>query len=542
MSTTTPHFPAPTNPVGDGRMVGMSPTQIADMHAAARAIRDRAPDMAHRLLDRTLEQLPDHPEALRLKGLLLRGQNRLHEAIAAFSAAAAQWQDDWLLCNDLASAQFAAGERENALTQWERATTLAPEQPMPWFNLGRNRQMLGDTDGAIAALAQALARSPEFLPARILLADAYAHHGRFDDSAAQYRTALQYHPACGDAWRGLSNIKTRTLSDDDIAELRRQLKRRDIVNTDAIAMAFALGKAEEDRGRHAEAFAATADANTRMRALSAWSAEGFRSQVQAAMRATQTLPAPIDPTLGQEAILIVGLPRSGSTLVEQILAAHPDVEGASELSDMEEILQAESKRHGMTFPHWLPRATAEDWHRLGQAYMARTRRWRERRPRFTDKMPENWQYAGLLRAMLPGAIAIETRRDPLETGWSCFRQQFYRLPHFACDLRDIGRYLTISESAMDLWRARDPARIRLQHYEALQADFETEVRALLDACGLAFDPACIEFHRAERSVRTASAAQVRQPLQRNTARAAAYGALLDPLRRALEDRRYAIVE
>ena len=154
-------------------------------------------------------------------------------------------------------------------------------------------------------------------------------------------------------------------------------------------------------------------------------------------------------------------------------------------------------------------------------------------------MPENWKFTGVLRAMLPGAIVIEARRDAVETGWSCFRQQFYQLPHFACDLHDIGVYIRTCEAAMDQWRARDPARVHLQEYERLLAAFDHEVRALLDACGLAFDPRCLEFHRAERSVRTASAAQVRQPLMRDTARAAAYGVMLNPLLQALSDTLFA---
>ena len=209
------------------------------------------------------------------------------------------------------------------------------------------------------------------------------------------------------------------------------------------------------------------------------------------------------------------------------------MEGASELPDLGDVIQAESKRRGKPFPHWVPDANADDWHRLGSEYLRRTSRWRSSKPRFTDKMPENWKLAGVLRAMLPGATVLETRRDPLETAWSCFRQPFYQLPHFSCDFADIAACLRGSERAMDAIRARDPARVHLLRYEDLIADPEARVRELLSACGLAFDPACLDFHRAGRSVRTASAAQVRQPLRGDTARAGDYGARLDPLRTAL---------
>ena len=150
--------------------------------------------------------------------------------------------------------------------------------------------------------------------------------------------------------------------------------------------------------------------------------------------------------------------------------------------------------------------------------------------RFTDKMPENWLFTGLLRAMLPGAVVIDARREPVEAGWSCFKQQFYTQPHFANSLADIAAYRRDYEQAMDAWRLQRPEAVRLQPYEALLAEPEAQVRALLAFCGLDFAPACLQFHATARSVRTASAAQVRQPLRGDTARAAHYGNRLDALR------------
>ena len=394
-------------------------------------------------------------------------------------------------------------------------------------------QSFDDPVAAVDALQRARTLAPEILPAAILLGDALAHLGRFDEATAHYRDALRLHPACGDAWRGLSNIKTVALSEADAAALSLQLQRRDIADSDRIAMGHALGKLEEDRGRHPQALAAFTEANALQQRLTPWRLQPFEHYLEQALAATDVLPAPIDPTLGHEVIFIVGMPRSGSTLFEQILATHPQVEGASELQELGIVIQQESVRRGAPYPGWIAQATAGDWQRLGRDYLARTAHWRAIRPRFTDKLPENWKHAGILRALLPGATVIETRRDPLETAWSCFKQQFYSQPHFANTLADLGAYLRGCERAMDAWRERDPARIRLHRYEHLLAEPEAGVRALLADCGLAFDPACLQFHAATRSVRTASAAQVRQPLQRDTARAAAYGQRLDPLRVAL---------
>ena len=514
-------------------MAGLAQEDVARLQAAARAIRESALADAQRLLDVISARVPHHAEVLRVQAILHGRRGDPAAARAVLEQAITLHPDDALLHSDLGNTRMATGDRDGAFASWRQACTLAPEQPMPWFNLGRNLQLQGDSEQAVDALTQALTRAPDLLPAAVLLGDALVHLGRFDEAAARYRDALRLHPACGDAWRGLSNIKTRPLSPAEGDALRAQLRRMDLREEDRIAMAFALGKHEEDQERYPEAFAALSQANALLRRRAPWSRAAFEHFVGAALDATAMLPAPLDPTLGREAIFIVGLPRSGSTLFEQILAAHPEVEGASELPDLGDVIQAESRRRGKPFPQWIGEADAHDWRRLGADYLHRTTRWRAQRPRFTDKMPENWKLAGVLRAMLPGATVLDVRRDPLETGWSCFRQQFYQLPHFSCELADIAVYLRGCERAMDAWRARDPAHIHLHRYEDLLADPELGIGALLTDCGLAFDPRCLDFHTARRSVRTASAAQVRQPLRRDTARAARYGTLLEPLRSAL---------
>ncbi|GAA4998201.1 tetratricopeptide repeat protein [Pseudoluteimonas lycopersici] len=517
----------------DLRMAGLAPDAVAALQATARAIRDGRLDEAERLLAGLRTRFPRHAEVLRVGAILRLRQQRAGEATAMLRGAISAHPDDALLHSDLGNASIANGDRDGAFASWRRACTLAPDQPMPWFNLGRNLQLAGDSEAALDALQHCRALAPEFLPAHILAGDALLHLGRFDEAAASYRSALRFHPACGDAWRGLANIKSQPLSAGDCAALRTHLARGDIGEEDRIAMAYALGAGEEALGHYGEAFSALGDANARLRKRAPWSRAAFEGFVDAMLAATASLPAARDPDLGREAIFIVGLPRSGSTLFEQILAAHPEVEGASELPDLGDVVQAESKRRGKPFPQWVADANADDWERMGRDYLQRTARWRSSKPRFTDKMPENWKLAGVLRAMLPGATVLETRRDPLETAWSCYRQPFYQLPHFSCDFDDIAACLRGSERAMDAIRARDPARVRLLSYEDLIADPETRVRELLSACGLAFDPACLDFHRAGRSVRTASAAQVRQPLRGDTARAARYGTRLDPLRVAL---------
>ena len=517
----------------DARMAGLAPESVMELQAAARAIRDNRFDEAERLLAGLRTRFPRHAEVSRLGAILRMRQQRAADAAAMLHEAISAHPDDALLHADLGTALMANGDRDGAFAGWRRACELAPREPMPWFNLGRNLQLTGDSEPALDALQHCRALAPDFLPAHILAGDALLHLGCLGEAASAYRAALRFHPACGDAWRGLANIKSQPLSAEDRAALRMQLARGDIGEEDRIAMIYALGAGEEASGNFDAAFAALNDANARLRRRAPWSRAAFEVFVDAMLAATASLPEPRDHDLGREAIFIVGMPRSGSTLFEQILAAHPQVEGASELPDLGDVIQAESKRRGKPFPRWIAEADADDWQRMGRDYLQRTARWRSSRPRFTDKMPENWKLAGMLRAMLPSATVIETRRDPLETAWSCYRQPFYQLPHFSCDFDDIAACLRGSERAMDAIRSRDPRRVHLFRYEDLLADPEARVRELLAACDLAFDPACLEFHRARRSVRTASAAQVRQPLRGDTALAGRYGARLDPLRRAL---------
>jgi tetratricopeptide (TPR) repeat protein len=514
-------------------MAGLPPQAVALLQAAARAIRDREAARAEALLRDAGERWPEHPEALRLLGILRNRQERWDEAVGAFHRALAQRPDDGLTLSGLGTALTGAGRPEEGLSAWRRACGLEPDDAMLWFNLGRNLQQAGKTAEAVDALSRAVALEPRALPAHVLLADARVHLGLLEEARQSYRTALGLDPACGDAWRGLSNLKTLPLEDAELALLESLRARPQVSPLDRIAMGLARGKALEDRGRYAEAFEAVSEANAQTRALGAWDAQAFSSHVDRVIAATAHPTCTAPSGLGREVIFVVSLPRSGSTLVEQILAAHPEVEGASELTDLEAVLEEESRRREIPFPEWVRLATAEDFARLGHGYLARTARWRQDRPRHTDKMPDNWLYVGVLGAMLPGAAVVDVRRDPVEVGWSCFKQQFYRVPHFSNALGDIAAYLREHDRALATFAEAPSGRLRIQHYEALVGDPEGEVRALLAFCGLPFDPACLAFHQARRSVRTASAAQVRQPLRGDTARALRYGALLDPLRSAL---------
>lgn len=358
--------------------------------------------------------------------------------------------------------------------------------------------------------------------------------GRIDAAAAQYREVLRTRPDTAHAWWGLANLKVHALADADIAAMRRELANPRLPVSHRIVMGFALGKALADHRQHDEAFRAYAGANAAMRAKLPWDRAAFATIIDRILAAFTPPPAPAGGGIGRELIFVTGLPRSGTTLAEQILAAHPEVAGAGELPDLELVLAAESRRRGQPYPDWVQTMTPEDWTRLGHDYLERTVRWRAGRARHVDKQPGNWLHIGAIRAMLPGAAIIVCRRDPVENGWSCFRQLFAHGQHWSYDLADIGAYWRVFDQAARAWHERHPARVHEVDLERLRADPEAGIRALLEACALPFDAACLEFHRTVRTVRSASAAQVREPIRADERSAAAYGALLDPLRRAIE--------
>ena len=518
------------------RVEGLAPAAIRCLQQASQAIEKRDLDGAETALRGAAAMAPDHAEILRLTGVVAYLRGHFPEAITVLKRALEAWPDDALVLGNLGTAYADSGRTENALLSLRRACEVAPEQPAAWFNLGKLFDAQAHVAEGAKAFAKALALAPRHLSARIAHANALATLGHTDEAAAEYRAAIAQEPRSAQAWLGLANLKTVRLDADESAALERLHAEPALSDSDRAVAGFALGKVREDEGRHAEAFTVLSTANAARRRTSPWDATLFSRQVDAiqAAFAPETLARASNPALGDSVIFIVSLPRSGSTLVEQILAAHPDVEGASELPDLETVILEESALRKQRFPEWVANASAADWQRLGQRYLHRTRRWREQKPRFTDKMPDNWLLAGAALAMLPGARVVNVRRDPVETCWSCFKQVFGAGRHaYSYDLADLAETWRDYDRLCRFWSARFPDRMREQSYERLVSDPEGETRALLDFCGLAFDPACLRSHEAERSVRTASAAQVREPLRTNTARTAAYGSRLDPLRRML---------
>jgi tetratricopeptide (TPR) repeat protein len=475
----------------------------------------------------------EHPEVQYWLGRMHADSGDWTAAAEVLSRSAAAREDDFRVWRLLGTARGMLGDPEGARQSFQRALSCT-RVASDLLSLSIECDRQGLYEEALAAVDQALRlerQSPLALLQRVRCHKAL---GNAEEAAADCRSLIATGRETARAWFSLVDLKTVALNESERQTLAAAASRPGGSAEDRQLLDFALGHALESAGEYVQALAAFQRANAAVRAHTPWNASAFLRHTQQIRSAFIDVPASGAESQGGEVIFLVGLPRSGSTLVEQVLAAHPQVEGASELPYLGQVLEAESRRRGRPFPAWVGEASAHDWTRLGQQYLRLSARWRMQTPIATDKLPDNWLHVGAIRAMLPDARVIDCRREALETCWSCFKQRFGPgLAGFSYDFDSLATYLRACESLGDTWAQLHPHHVRVQRYEALVGDPETQIRALLAFCGLPFDAACLDFQSAHRAIRTPSALQVRQPLSQTSAPAARYGDLLDPLRRAL---------
>ena len=492
---------------------------------------------AERALTRVLAANPVLAEAQYLYGVTCLMDGQAGKAVPWLRKAVAQRPADANMHTYLGCALHDIGASEPALVHLRRACELAPRQAKPRYNLGKALKEQGQLRDADEAFRHTLQLDARHLLARLGMADIATMQGDIPRAVAEYRQVLRQQPERAEAWHGLANLKTEPLGAADIEPIRRALSQPNLPPDMRVMLGFSLFRALEDQHDYAGAFEALNQANADKRRQLQWdsTAEHVRlERIMHAFDAPLSLPTPVDGTLGEEVIFIVSMPRSGSTLVEHILATHPDVEGANEIADLPQVIEDESHRRGQPFPLWVSAATADDWHRLGQDYLTRTARWRGKRPRFTDKNLINWPLLGAVRLMLPGARIIHCHRDPLETCFSCYRHLFREGVNYSYDLDEMAEHYRDYERVSALWLMHHPQHLLDFPYETLVQQPERQIRRLLGFCGLTFDPACLNPHQTERAVlSTASAAQVREPIRADTARSAPYLQWLQPLRTRL---------
>jgi tetratricopeptide (TPR) repeat protein len=395
---------------------------------------------------------------------------------------------------------------------------------------------VGDYDEAIALYREVLERRPDQPKLWMSYGHALKTVGRQDDAIAAYRRGLDVDPSLGEIWWSLANLKTVRFDADDIERMKRVLRIPELSNENRLHLDFALGKALDDAGETDSAFGHYASGNAIRRSQIGYDPDDISRQVEAtrrlftpdflAARYGQGCPA-ADP------IFILGMPRAGSTLIEQILSCHSQVEGTMELPDIPRL--AHQAVADGRYPRDLDKLDAAALSALGEDYIEATRiQRREGKPLFIDKLPNNWLNVGFIHLILPNARIIDARRHPLDCCFSNFRQHFARGQGFSYGLDDMGRYYADYVRLMAHFDAVLPGRIYRVIHEELLDDPEGQIRRMLDALGLPFEQACLDFHSSGRAVRTASSEQVRRPINRDGVdQWRAYVDKLEPLRAAL---------
>ncbi|WP_240125874.1 tetratricopeptide repeat-containing sulfotransferase family protein [Thermomonas alba] len=491
------------------------------MLAADALARGDLPDAETRLRAR-LSRHPTDVAALRMLAELGARLGRNEEAIVLLEQALARAPGFAAARQNYAALLNRENRHDEALVEVDRLLERDPDNQslhnLRAVILGK----LGDFDAAINAYERVLTRLPGQWQVWLGYGHALKTAGRTADAIAAYRRAIALNPGFGSAWWSLANLKTVRFDAADIQAMRAQLRRADLDDDARLHFEFALGKALEDAGEDADAFAHYARGNALRRMQLPYDAALARERTRRAIRtytreffaarAGAGCPAP-DP------IFVVGMPRAGSTLIEQILASHPQVEGTMELPAIIAITRQLRERAGnpetTSYHDVLAALPPEELEALGRDYLRRVQpQRREGRPLFIDKMPNNFAHVGLIHAILPNAKIIDARRHPLACCFSNFKQHFARGQAFSYDLADLGHYYADYVMLMAHFDAVLPGRIHRVFHEAMVEDTEAQVRALLAYCGLEFDERCLRFFENPRAVRTASSEQVRRPIYR----------------------------
>jgi tetratricopeptide (TPR) repeat protein len=460
---------------------------------------------AENLLRRALELAPKFLAARSNLATVLHRQARTEEALAELDLLLAAEPDSPTHNNLKAAALGRIGDYEEALGLYERVLAVSPAYPKIWMSYGHVLKTVG----------------------------------RQEDSIVAYRQALALKPDLGEVWWSLANLKTVKFDAADITKMQQALTQDQLGAEDRFHLDFALGKALDDQKDAQGAFAHYAAANALRREQLDYDPSDISRQVDRAIglftrdffaaREDAGCDTP-DP------IFILGMPRAGSTLIEQILASHSQVEGTMELPDIP-ALATRTGEGPQRYPTSLNDLSPDALKALGEDYLQRTRIQRKQgRPFFIDKLPNNWLYAGFIHLILPNAKIIDARRDPMDCCFSNFRQHFARGQSFSYSLEDMGRYYGDYVRLMRHLDETLPGRVHRVIHEQLLDDPETQIRALLDHLGLPFEEACLQFHETKRAVRTASSEQVRRPINRDgVGQWRPYEAHLHPLREALGD-------
>jgi tetratricopeptide (TPR) repeat protein len=491
----------------------------ADVAVALDHLRAGRKDDAIATLRTSLRRNPDNVDALHTLAQAYWGDEQRISDIEALLRRATELAPAlvpaWILLGMLT---HASDRPEEAIKCYLRAVDIEPDNASAWSGLGADYAQIGDMEKSAAAYARSIALQPGIAGIHMSLAHVLKALGRQQDALREYRAAIALKPDFGEAYWSMANLKVFRFEPSEVAAMQAQVQRDDLSPGTDVHFRFALGKAFEDAGDYDRAWELYHTGNQRQRPLVSFDPVGFEARHEeiAEVFSRDFLERHAGQGFDSNApIFIVGLPRSGSTLIEQILASHSQVEGTLELPTLGEIAVSVGRyrRDRTDYPGAMRELTGRDFRAYGQQYIEQTRIYRTTdRPRFTDKLPNNFSHVGFAHLILPNATIINARRHPLDSILGSYKQLFGKGQHFTYDMYELVLYYRRYHELMRHWHQVLPGKVLDVHYEETVGDLEAQVRRILDHCGLPFEEACLRFHETERAVRTASSEQVRQPL------------------------------
>ncbi len=464
-----------------------------------------------------LREDPTNATATRMLGAIALEGGRYRMAVRLLGNAVKLAPDYFGAWADLARAQTEFEKLDDARESIDAMTRLEPGLAYPYVVLGNLETKVGDYEAAIKAFEVALDRQPDNGGALAGLGHALKTIGRQEESIDRYRDCIQRYPNFGEAWWSLANLKTFRFSDEEVGVMEQHVDNEQLIDETRVNMNYALGKAYEDRGDYDNAFLRY-NSGARLRrkheSYDPVHTETVHDRIIEAITPELLAKHADSGDPSPDPIFIVGLPRSGSTLIEQILASHSMVDGTFELPDLPRVVRTINswQVQGKGYPDALPELDPVHFQELGEQYIEATRRWRGDAERFTDKMPNNFSMVGLLALILPNARVVNARRHPLDSCMGSYKQLFYKGQTFTYDLVELGEYYLEYQRMMDHWHELLPGRVLDVHYEDMVADQENQTRRLIEHCRLPWEDCCLRFYETDRAVNTASSEQVRQPI------------------------------
>lgn len=475
---------------------------------------------AEKIFRDLLRRNPDNVDALRLMGVLCARKENYNDAEAFFGRATDLAPDFWMAWINLGAARNEQQKFDKAEIAYKHALEIRPGSAFTLEKLGANSMHDGRLDDSVAWLDAALELDPAHFPSLLCLGHVLKTIGRQDEAIDAYRRCAAAKPDFGEVYWSLANLKTFRFDDSEIEEMKQRLE--EVATTTAledseISFAFALGKAHEDRKDYKKAFGFFSRGNGKKRFKVNYDPIEFQKTNDRIIDVftKEFLEMHAGQGCADDApILIVGLPRSGSTLLEQILASHSRVEGTQELHYLLRLATetGQNRVDGIRYPECMLELKSYQFRDLGTEYIDNTMYHRTGRPHFTDKMPNNFTAIGLLHAILPNAKVIDARRHPLDSCLGCFKQLFARGQVFTYDFYDLAHYYNQYLRMMDHWAEVLPGKVLTVHYEDVVHDLEKQARRIAEHCGLEWQEQMLRYHETEREVKTASSEQVRLPI------------------------------